>query len=34
MKPSLPLVVRLSLGHWRLFGAVGIGVLLATLAAL
>ena len=30
MKPSLPLVVRLSLGHWRLFGAVGIGVLLAT----
>ena len=30
MTPSLPLVVRLSLGHWRLFGAVGIGVLLAT----
>ena len=30
MKPSLPLVVRLSLGHWRLFGSVGIGVLLAT----
>lgn len=30
MKPSLPLVVRLSLGHWRLLGAVGIGVLLAT----
>ena len=30
MKPSLPLVVRLSLGHWRLFSAVGLGVLLAT----
>ena len=30
MRPSLPLVVRLSLGHWRLFGSVGVGVLLAT----
>ena len=30
MRISLPLIVRLSLGHWRLFGSVGLGVLLAT----